>query len=952
MGGRRSVQLVGREAESDQLCDALMLANDGQAQVVLVAGDAGIGKTTLIADLASRAGDLGFTIARGQCLDIRAEIPLAPAVAAGRMLLARVDDEEGRPHARRMRQLLDPRSAQVENVHLLDSLRLAFLEAAAAGPVLIVFEDLHWVDVSTQDLLTTLAGTASGRMLLALTFRSDEIHRRHPLRTTLAELRRSESARTVDLRPLGDHDVEALISSRTGSPPPPPLLASILERSQGNPLYIEELLAAEHVSDTSGMPEHLADLLRARVDRLSDDTRHLMRVASVDGTSLDTEVLIRVTDRGREDVEASLREALDANVLRQRTDQLEFRHGLIREAVYDDLLPDERTRTHASVATVLEVRIDSNARPSLVDLSRAAFHWREAHDVPHALVASIRAGRAATRLGTAEGVRHIEYALSVWDGVPDAESRTGRARAELLLLLAQALEGQGDEPGWHARVHEAVRLVGPDTDPLLASRIYGALGRCRLFVDDSVDQIAAVQLAIQLAGDQPSEELAHALTAKAQFLFWRDRFAEALDWAGRAVGVSRAVDCTEALIASLSVSALSHFMLGSLKEAMRLQNEAFIVGREAGLLGQAMWSGILHANQLALSGEVDAGVTRAEELVTEGRSLGLWERAAECVGLLQQVRVWQGRFDESQALWNDLVAMGIDTRQAQWLRARLLLAQGDGEGAKPGVLSGIELEAELQGLSNDSAIEARTGLFCLLGDFQQAIEITESFLTQLEGSDSPLRHASAAYSGYRTACLARSAGAGPLGRLESLAHRSTLRARDGFGESWRGSFYAVRLLLAEAYQSRIAGRSATDGLRDAVDLSQRLGAFVALESRLMLAEDLLTHEERDDGRELLVKVWEDAHEMGAQEYERRARRFATRNRVPLPKEAADQGPLNRLTPREREVLHLLAEGATNRDIAQTLFITEKTASVHVSNLLAKLRVPNRGSAGALARRYE
>jgi DNA-binding CsgD family transcriptional regulator/tetratricopeptide (TPR) repeat protein len=952
MVGRTGVQIVGRETESRQLHDALMLAGQGQPQVVLVSGDAGIGKTTLVADVEQRATELGFATARGQCLDIQAGIPLAPAVAAARGLLARVDDVEHKPHARRMQQLLDPATPQVEDFRLLDDLRLAFLEAAAAGPVLIVFEDLHWVDSSTQDLITTLAATASGRLLLVLTFRSDELHRRHPLRTALAALRRSGSARPVDLGPLSRQDVALLIAGRTGSVPRPPVLSSMLQRSEGNPLYVEELLAAQELSGTSQMPEHLAELLLARVDRLADDTRRLLRIASTDGTRLDTEVLIQITESRREDVEASLREAVDANVLRPRADHLEFRHGLIREAVYDDLLPDERTRTHASVAQVLSVRIEAAKAPSLLDLSRAAFHWREAHDVPRALAASLRAGNAATRIGAAEGVHHLQYALSVWDHVPDAPALTGHTRAELLLMLARALQGQGDVPGWHARVHEAVRLIGPDTDPLLASRIYGALGRCWLFPDDSVGRAEAVQLSLELAGTQPSEELARALDAKANFLNQYDHFVESLEWADRAIEVSRTVDCTEVLITSLSVSALNNFMLGDLQEAIRLQTEACVVGREAGLHGEALSEGMNLADQLALSGDVKQGVAKAEELLREARSLGLSGRGAQGGVVLLQALIREGRFDQSQALWDELVAMGIDSQYAEWLRAPLLLARGDGEGAKPYVLSDMEFEAELQGTPNDADIETRTWLFCMLSDWQQAIQIAESFLNELEDSDSPLRHGSAAYSGYRTMCLAKSAGVESPGSLEAVSRRSLLRAREGLSESWRASFYGVRLLLAEAYESRLGGRPAIDALRSAVDLSEPFGAFFALEPRLMLAEDLLAHGERDEGRELLVKVWLDAHEMHADDYEVQARRSASRSRVSLPAEAVDQGPLNRLTSREREVLDLLADGATNRAIAQTLFISEKTASVHVSNVLAKLGVPNRGAAAALARRYE
>jgi DNA-binding CsgD family transcriptional regulator/tetratricopeptide (TPR) repeat protein len=948
MGGGHDLGLVGREAESGQLLDALMRANQGQPEVVLVAGDAGIGKTTLIAGLEARAAELGFAITRGQCLDIQADIPLAPAVDAVRMLLAMADDGEVRPHARLLRHLLDPSSPRVENIRLLDNLRLAFLEAAAAGPVLIVFEDLHWVDSSTQDLVTALAGTASGRMLLVLTFRSDELHRTHPLRRALAELRRSDRARTVDLGPLSRRDVATMMAGHIGAVPQPRVLTAMLNRSEGNPLYVEELLAAEKTATTSGLPEHLADLLRARVDRLSGQTRQLLRVASVDGTRVDTEVLTQVTGHSRDDIEERLREAVDANVLRIRVDQLEFRHGLIREAVYDDLLPDERTRLHASVATVLESRIDSTSSASMLDLTRAAFHWREAQDVPHALVASIRAGRAATRLGAAEGVRHLEYALSVWDQVTDPETLTGSVQAELLLTLALALHGLHDVKGWHARVFEALGLIGPDTDPLLASRIYGAVGRCWLFPDGSIDRSTAVELSLELAGEKSSEELAYALVAKAQFLNAQQHLAESLEWANRAIEVSRTVGSTEALVWSMGCSALANFGLGSLEKAFDLLSEAYFIARNAGLVREAMLRGLSLAQLLGFSGHVQECVTWAERLVTEGRSLGLSEAAAECVAVVGQVRVWQGRFDEAEALLDDSVAIGINADHVPLLKADLLLARGDGEGAKRLLLSNMESGTDLRGAFG---VEMHTELLCTLGDWEQATQIAESYLNELETSDSPIDHTAAAYSGYRTACLAQSAGTVVTSSLEKAAHRSLLCARKGLNDSWRWSQCGAFELLAEAYESRLAGRPAIEELRTAVALNEPF-AYLALEPRIMLAEDLLADGQRDEGRELLVKAWADAHAMGAEEYARRARRCATRSRVPLPEDAVDLGPLNRLTPREQEVLHLLAEGATNRHIAQVLFITEKTASVHVSRVLAKLGVPNRGAAAALARRYE
>src|SRR5580765_5060301 len=176
--------LLGRERDIAELDEALALAAQGTPQTVLVGGDAGIGKTTLVADLERRAGELGFTVTTGHGLDIEAGMSFAPVVEGVRSLLGGVEDLGSRPSARRMLTLLDPdapRSREAFHVfHVLDDLTAVVLEAAAVGPVLLVLEDMHWADRSTQDFTAALARTARGALLLVLTFRSDELHRRHP----------------------------------------------------------------------------------------------------------------------------------------------------------------------------------------------------------------------------------------------------------------------------------------------------------------------------------------------------------------------------------------------------------------------------------------------------------------------------------------------------------------------------------------------------------------------------------------------------------------------------------------------------------------------------------------------------------------------------------------------------------------------------------------------------
>ena len=270
--------LLGRERDIAELDEALGLAAQGTPQIVLVGGDAGIGKTTLVADLERRAAELGFTVATGHCLDLEAGMSFAPVVEAVRSLLSGVEDLGSRPSARRMLTLLDPDAPRSrEAFHVLDDLTAVVLEAAAAGPVLLVLEDMHWADRSTQDFAAALSRTARGRLLLVLTFRSDELHRRHPFRKTLTEISRTAGARRIDLGGLDRADIAGLAAAHTDGPPDPSMVDAVLARSAGNPLYAEELLAADQDANQEGVPDHLSDLLLARIDALDEGPRTLLR---------------------------------------------------------------------------------------------------------------------------------------------------------------------------------------------------------------------------------------------------------------------------------------------------------------------------------------------------------------------------------------------------------------------------------------------------------------------------------------------------------------------------------------------------------------------------------------------------------------------------------------------------------------------------------------------------
>ena len=942
---RSTTGLLGREREQAELYDALKLALKGEPQVVVIGGDAGIGKTTLVSDLVRRAEGLGVAAVVGHCLDIDAGVAFGAVVEAVGELVGDVADPETRPHARRMRILLDPETPRSrEPLRVREDLLQTVLEAARAGPVLLVLEDMHWAGRSTQDFAVALSRTLRGRLLFVLTVRRDDLHRRHPARKTLAEITAFPAARRIELDPLGRDAITGIVAARTGGRPDPSLVGSVLARSEGNPLYAEEIVAA----GSDEIPEQLADLFLARIDALPEGARQLVRMASVDGTHVDVDTLAELAGLDGPGMDASLRELFDANVLRSMGDSLAFRHGLLREAVYDDLLPDERTRLHAELASILQARVDVDPEPRLDLLSRLAFHSAAAHDPSRALVASERAGMVAWRVGAAESVIHLERALSLWDRVPDAQALVGRTKVELVSSLARAAGDQGDGDRWRALTRRAVEMIEPETESGVASRVFSASAITAIVCQDIPWATEAVRLALEHAGEKPSVERAHALCAQALLDNVRDRIGASLLAADRAVDVARDVADADSLMSALQFKSEALKYLGRMSEAMATSEQAIDVARKAGLPVSAYGATGWLVYQLLESGKVARAVSLARETYQEALVEGVPPYAAWCFEVLVTTLTWDGCLDSAEAHLDELRTLGPPPTLWQ-VQADLSLARGDADAATRVVPRTAVHQGGPGPFSEDVAVLRELRICAMRDDAEGCVDVAESYLSQLEGCDSPLVAAAAARIGFQALTLAPATPTARAARVSELASRQLGRARHGLTAEWRGSYFGIQLALAEGYAARVAGQPGTEHFREAASLARPFGDYFALEPRLELAMELLAHGSRDEGRELLVDCWTSAHDMGAAGMERRAARLATRARVPLPGSGSSEGALSRLTPREREVLDLLATGATNKGIAETLVISDKTVSVHVSNVLAKLGVENRGAAAALAR---
>lgn len=424
--------LVGRDTELAMLEAALQDAAAGRPSFVFVAGESGLGKTRLLNAFSSRVRGGGRArVLAGDCLALgEGELPYAPLVGALRPL-ARAGDPvlDALPDAT-VAALATLAPSLASGVHVVagridgpadESPQSRLFEAllelvdalCATTPVVLVLEDLHWADASTRAFLRFLSvNLCRERMLVVGSFRPDELHRRHPLRPLLAELERDTSTSRVELQPLTVGELTLQLTDILGEAPSDELLQRMHRRTQGNPLFAEELVAAGP-GGSGRLPPTLRDALMVRIQRLSEATQELLRLVAVAG-SVDHETLAACAAVAGSALHGALREAITAQILDiDEEARYRFRHALLREAVEDDLLPGERSELHLTLARALEA--DAPGTNGVFRAAAVAHHFREAGDQPAALRAAVRAADEAERVhASAEAVRLLEHAVELW----------------------------------------------------------------------------------------------------------------------------------------------------------------------------------------------------------------------------------------------------------------------------------------------------------------------------------------------------------------------------------------------------------------------------------------------------------------------------------------------------------------------------------------------------------
>ncbi|MGW5237293.1 helix-turn-helix transcriptional regulator [Monashia sp. NPDC004114] len=908
---------IGRESElatAEALLDPMGADADPgalpQARALLVVGDAGVGKTTLVRAILAVAEGLGLSTGEGHCLDLATGTPFAPVKEALRQVVAAMT-RVGRPLPPAARWLSDD---DVIRGEARERLLGATSALAIDRGLVLVIEDLHWSDRSTRDYALSLVRTSRAPVLLVVTARSDDLVGDHPGRPALSEIALSPGAVRLDLAPLDAAGVALLAERRLDRMLGKADLASVFKRSGGNPLYAEEIMKT--IGET--VPASLHDLLVRHVTALSAPAAAIVRLASVGGGVIDIDLLREASGLDAATFEALVHEALTAGVFTRHGDLFEFRHALIRDAVEEDLLPSERVALHREYVDVLRERAQVGSAAARWRANAAlAVHAEASDDAGTALSAHVKAGLAAKQHGAPEAADHLETALVLWPSVPNAAELAGFADAELAALAAESLNAIEDGERIGRLLREARDRLDHVTDPLAASRVLTIFARDWRDRDGLIESRAASDRAIALASDEPSQELAKAWSTKATLHVRRHEFEQALKAAEKGTTIAHRVGSPLAEHHLRFTAAVALNELGRLSAARAATKVAVALAEHAAAPGYALAAQGELARELICAGRLDEGCA----LARQGEAAALREGLAFVANFNGEVEltalIWQGRLDEARQRLDELIQRGFHESRRRAAEVKLLVTLGDHEPALAMEERSIEADILPSVYGQDNALR-RVDLFEQLGDVARELDAAQVLLAHAE-TEAPVRAAIQARCALQALCAAATTGhATPDGLAQTGADALGV-ARRGLTEEWDRSVYGAQFAMAEAYAARLDHRPAVEEWARAVVVAKPFGAFFALRPQLELAREQLRHGERDAGKEQLLSVWRSAEPMGARWFADQAIAEARRHRVPLPA-APDRppSPLDRLTPRETEVLGLLAEGATNHAIAKAL----------------------------------
>ena len=970
--GHSTRTLVGRDAELAEIASLLGVrprvpdADTSGPRAVLLSGDAGVGKTRLLTELRDLANADGWQVFAGHCLDFGdSALPYLPfSEVLGRMAAALpdvVDTATGvhpaltrlQPGRRILSSHEDGEPSSLDRADLFDAVHELLEDAAGKAPVLLVVEDTHWADQSTRDMLSFLFSRPfMGPVAVVASYRSDDLHRRHPLRAQVAEWSRIRGVERLQLQPLEASDVRALISELHPAPLQEEEVTDIVARAEGNAFFVEELVGAA-VGPGRWVPEELADVLLVRLDRLDETARQVARAACVAGRRVSHDMLAAAAGLDAPALDAGLRGAVETNVLVADERGYAFRHALLGEAVYDDLLPGERVRLHAAYAEALG---SGAAAGTAAELAR---HARLALDLGTALTASIQAGDEARAVGGPdEAAHHYQQALEL---VADPDRARDVDTSKLVVKAVESLTASGHPIRGAALAREHLdRLPAEAPDEWRARML--AVRADALVVTETLEdpaEVSAEALALVPDGFPQLRAKVLAMHARIQSAMGRDQEAQAAGL--EALELAEKLDLTE--LASDAMTTLSGLKRAGPKEGLRAAlTEAVARAEAAGAVEAELRGRVLLGRSYQDWAEFAETERWFRSAIDRGRAAGLpwapWSFDAR----------WHlGWVYRTRGDWDQVLEITDVTGQEppplarallDMLRASVELARGEDVAGlladlrrywhKEGLLAihASPMEMEIAGRRGDAA--------GVMASYDHAVEtITRIWHPWFTAR---IRLAAVAIGELARVMPQLSAAEQAsyvehADRLHADGHTVLERYTDTT-DSWgpEGRAWAKRL-DAESLRMRWLGGvegPPVDVLlsawRETVSLTEEFGDVYELaRTRTVLAGINRAVGDTSAARELGDLARETAHALGAGPLLDDLRAIGS-----TPARAAAGS--DSLTPREAEILGLVAEGRSNGDCVRRLFSRTKRVRVQVSHILAKRGAWGRTEAAAIARR--
>ncbi len=958
MGADRTPSpFVGRDREMTTLLEVAERARTGSTQTVLVGGEAGVGKTRLVTEAIARL-PRPTRVLWGCCLDGGEQpTPYVPLVDAVRHLVGdigadRVSQAAG-PGVRELARLvpeLGPAGADSDfgRARLLDAVASLLEQLSSRELVVLVLEDLHWADHATRDLLTFLtASMRTGRVLICATYRTDELTRHHPTRAMLAELRRRPRVTDLDVRRLSQSATRQIVAAHAAGMPSREI-ERLTQRSEGVPFIAEELttaMAPEMPVTMSGLlPPSLQELLAAKLDTLDPQTSNVLSAAAIARVQVTDQRICDVVGGPVEQIEHGLARAVDNHVLVAASDgTYKWRHSLLREAADAALLPGQRRRLHLAWAAALqtEVHRDETLATAL------AHHCAQAHDDEGSFTWSRRAADVARRrYAPGDELELLERLLELDERVTPGLDR--HERLDYLERTVRVAWQNADLVRGRHWAEAALAETGPDDDLrrarllVLRTRVAPELAsaECGAYLDEAI-RIARRQ--------RPSTELARALVRAAVWHSMREEGEQACRLAEEVIAVGTAVGDRVAVAEARGVLAMRALIDEGTDTAPRLSEEALADAVELDDEATVHDALVRHSGLLLVAGRFDdvLDVCRQarEYLSTRGLS-----RLMDGLLVANEAEAHEalGQWDEALTLLRDAVdptlADSVSVAQATAI-ARMLIRRGDRDAA--GQL------AALQTVPADLLHEPQVSvplLTCLALHELQSGRAESCLALMQQWLPGRFTHKQLGYLVWEALALAARAIAS-LGE-EAASSRRWYKAYAAASAPYAPPLPAVTLHRSVAAAELAVGNEAPAAW-DAV-LAHPAAASAYLRAYASYRRCACAPPDEGVDPDLLRQAATAAERMAAAPLLGRIRALARRDHITLPTSRsssnAEDSAGHGLTDRETEILALVAAGLTNRAIASRLVISPKTASVHVSHILAKLGVASRTEAATFALR--